>query len=172
MMPYRTRNRSLSLRPVNRIKHVFDSQFGVALDTNEDTVIISSTDTPTLAAPAQVETGSTVKSIFLVLEVLNNGVTGILSNVYMMIFKNPGNNLTFPNPNVVGVDDNKKYVFHQEMVMLQPVHDSNPRTLFKGVIKIPRHLQRNGPNDRIIVRTFSPGIAVFGCLQCHYKEYR
>ncbi len=171
MMPRRF-NRALALRPVTRIKHVVDKQFAVALGVIEDTILVSSTDTPTLAGTAQCETGSTVKSIFLSVEVVNTGVTGVLANAYFMIFKNPGNNLTFPNPNVVGADDNKKYVFHQEMIMLEMSDNSNPRTLFKGVIKIPRHLQRNGPTDRITVRVFSPGVELSGCIQTHYKEFR
>ncbi len=165
-------SRSLGMRPINRIKHVIDSQFAVALGVVEDLTIVKSSDTPTLAATAQCETGSTVKSIFLTVEVVNTGATGVLANAYMMIFKNPGNNLTMPNPNGVGVSDNKKYVFHQEMIMLQMVDNSNPRTLFKGVLKIPRHLQRNGPADEIVVRVFSPGVELSGCIQAHYKEFR
>jgi len=86
--------------------------------------------------------------------------------------KNPGGNLTFPNPNVVGSDDNKKYVFHQEMVMLQMQDNSNPRTLFNGVIVIPKHLRRMAINDLITVRVFSPGVELNICIQCHYKEFR
>ncbi len=89
-----------------------------------------------------------------------------------MIAKNPGNNLTFPNPNIVGSDDNKRFVIHQEMVMLQQVNNSNPRTLFNGVIAIPRGYRRMGPNDRLIANIFSPGVNLNICLQCHYKEFR
>ncbi len=165
-------SRGLNLRPVNRIKHVTDLQFAVALDTNQDNVIITTVDAPTLAATSQVETGSTVHGIFLTVEVVNTGTTGVLANAYMMIFKNPGTNLTFPKPNVVGGSDNKKYVVHQEMVMLNMTDNGNPRTLFKGVIKFPRHLQRNGPDDEWVVRVFSPGVELTGCIQSHYKEFR
>lgn len=165
-------NRGLGLRPVNRIKHVIDSQGATPLATVFDTNLVISSDTPVISATAQCETGSTVKSLFLTIEIVNTGVTGVLANAYMMIYKNPGGNLTMPNPNGVGVSDNKKYVFHQEMIMLQMVDNSNPRTLFKGVLRIPRHLQRNGPNDLITLRIFSPGVELSICLQCHYKEYR
>ncbi len=161
-----------AIRPVNRIKHVVDLQFAVALGVNEDLVFIKTVDTPTLAGTKQVETGSKCNGCFISCEVTNTGTTGVLSNAYFMIFKNPGANLTFPNPNVVGADDNKKYVVHQEMVMLQPQDNSNPRTLFKGVIKFPRQYQRNGPNDTWTIRVFSPGIELSGCIQVHYKEFR
>ncbi len=168
VMVFRRRS---ALRPVNRIKHVVDSQFGLVGGTPVNTALVASVDAPVLANTAECETGSTVNGIFLSIEVSAiNAAT--LPNVYMMVFKNPGNNLTFPNANVVGSDDNKKYVIHQEMVMLTGLVNSQPRTLFKGVIAIPKHLRRNGPTDRLFVQVFSPGITVNVCLQCHYKEFR
>ncbi len=171
-MVFRRFNRGNYLRPVNRIKHVVDEQFITALGVVHDHTIAFASDTPDIGTTAEVETGSTIRSFFTSIEVVNTGATGVLPNCYLMMFKNPGGNLTFPNPNAVGVDDNKKYVFHQEMLMLQGIHDSNPRTLFKGVIKIPRHLQRMAPNDLIVSRIFSPGIEITGCIQDHYKELR
>ncbi len=149
-----------------------DSQFTTALGVVQNTTLAVSVDAPTLAGVAQVETGSTINGIFLSIEVVNTGVTGVLANCYMMIFKNPGGNLTFPNPNVVGSDDNKKFIFHQEMIMLQMQDNSNPRTLFKGVIAIPKHFRRMAINDTIVVSVFSPGVEITGCIQCHYKEFR
>jgi len=160
------------MRPVRRIKHVTDRQGATALSVNFDEQVITSTDTPTLAAVNTVESGSTVNAIYLRVEVVNTGITGVLANAYLMVMKNPGGNLTFPNPNVVGSDDNKKYVFHQEMVMLQMQDNSNPRTLFNGVIVIPKHLRRMAINDLITVRVFSPGVELNICIQCHYKEFR
>jgi len=165
-------SRALALRPVNRIKHVTDFQFATALGVSQVITLVTANDSPVLANTNEVETGSVVKSIFLSVEVVNTGVTGVLANAYFMIYKNPGGNLTFPNPNVIGSSDNKKYVFHQEMLMLQMVDNSNPRTLFKGVIRIPRHLQRMAPNDLIRIEIFSPGVELSGCIQSHYKELR
>ncbi len=171
-MVFRRFNRGNALRPVNRIKHVIDAQFATPLATLVDTILVQSSDTPTLAVTNTCETGSKVNGIFLVIEAVNTGTAGVLANAYIMIFKNPGGNLAFPNANSVGNDDNKKYVIHQEMVMLQMVDNSNPRTLFKGVFVIPKHLRRNGPNDQIIVRVFAPGVETNWCLQAHYKEFR
>jgi len=163
---------SNALRPVHRIKHVVDSQYATPLNVAVDTILVNSVDAPTLPNTAFVETGSTVNGIFLTVDVVNTGTSGVLANCYFMIFKNPGGNLTFPNPNAVGADDNKKYVIHQEMVMLQMVDNSNPRTLFKGVIVIPRHLRRQAIGDLITMRTFAPGVETNVCLQAHYKEFR
>ena len=168
----RGRNRGMSIRPVHRIKHVIDRQAAVSLGVVSTTNLILTVDAPVLANVDECETGSKVNGIYLKVEVVNTGVTGVLGNAYMMVVKNPGGNLTFPNPNVVGSDDNKKYVIHQEMVMLQMVDNSNPRTLFNGVIVLPRGYRRNGPNDTLQLMVFSPGIELTFCLQCHYKEFR
>ncbi len=170
-MPFRRRLAS-SIRPVHRIKHVVDKQGATAAGTVNTTNLVQSVDAPTIAGTAQVETGSTVNGIYLRVEVVNTGVAGVLGNAYLMIAKNPGGNLTLPQPNLVGSDDNKKYVIHQEMLMLQMVDNSNPRTLFNGVIAIPRGYRRMAINDLIIVAIFSPGIELTFCIQAHYKEFR
>ncbi len=171
IMPFR-RNRGNFLRPVNRIKHVVDQQFGLALNTVLPLIIAETSDTPDLANSDEVETGSVIRSFFCSLEIVNTGTAGVLANCYAMFAKNPGGNLTLPNPNVVGISDNKRYVFHQEMIMLQMQDNSNPRTLFKGVLKVPRHLQRMGPNDILTCNILAPGVEVNGCVQFHYKELR
>ncbi len=163
----------MALRPVNRIKHVVDRQSALTAGSGENTVLLNTVDTPTLADTDGVETGSKVNGFFLVVEVTRTGTTSdVLANVYMYVGKNPGGNLALPEANVVGVSDNKKYIIHQEMVMLQGFNAGNPRTLFKGVIKIPKGYVRNGPNDQIVLRVFSPGVAINYCVQCHYKEFR
>jgi len=161
-----------AIRPVNRIKHVVDIQGGSALGVTTINTVILEDANPITANTAQVETGATVNGIYLKVEVVSNGATGVLSNVYMIVAKNPGNNLTMPIPNIVGADDNKKWVIHQEMVMLQQVEDSNPRVLFQGVIVIPKGYRRFAPNDRLIISLLSPGIGFNFCIQCHYKEFR
>ncbi len=128
-------------------------------------------DAPLLASTDQVETGSTVNGIFLIVEI-NATTSGALANAYLSIFKNPGGNLTIPPPNLIGGNDNKKYVIHQEMVMLQQQSGSNPRTLFKGVIVIPRGYRRFAINDTLVISIVAPGVNLNVCFQCHYKEYR
>ncbi len=162
----------MGLRPVHRIKHVVDSQGATALDTVATLIAIKTVDAPVLANTNEVETGAKVNGIYLKVEVSNQGSTGVLANAYMIVMKNPGGNLSISNPNAIGSDDNKRYVIHQEMVMFQHIHDSNPRTLFNGVVVIPRGYRRMGPNDTLIVQVYSPGVAIDFCIQAHYKEFR
>ncbi len=170
IVPFRNRFQN-RLRPVNRIKHVVDAQGGTILAVEQDVVLILTTDTPDLATTNEVETGSTVNGVYLKVEV-NATTSAALANIYLIVWKDPGNNLTAPSPNAVGADDNKRYVIHQEMVMMQQQTNSNPRTLFNGVIAIPRGYRRNGPNDRLHVRLLAPGVNFNWCVQCHYKEFR
>ncbi len=170
-MVFRSRRRQ-SLRPVNRIKHVIDRQGGLAAGGAGTTIdLITASDTPDLANDDEVQTGSTVNAIYLKVEI-NATTSASLSNCYMYVAKNPGGAIALPQANVVGVSQVKKYVIHQEMVMLQQVDNSNPRTLFNGVIVIPRGYRRQGPLDELQLRLFTPGVAINFCIQCHYKEFR
>ncbi len=173
-MPFRRfrGSRGLRLRPVNRIKHVVDVQNAVVAGSSASENLVVAVDAPVLANTKEVQTGCTVNGIFLKLEAVSNGATGVLANFYMYVIKNPGNNLSLPDANVVGANDNKRFVIHQEMIMFQQVEDSNPRTVFVGVIVIPRGYKRFGPADRLVLRLTSPGVGVNYCFQCHYKEFR
>ncbi len=169
MVPrFRSRN---NLRPVNRIKHVTDVQAGGTAGSVSQFDLIKAVDNPALAVTSDVAIGSTINGIFISTEVYAT-TAGALANVYFSLSKNPGGNLTLPAPNLVGPSDNKKYVIHQEMVMLQKQIDGNPRTLFKGVVVIPRGYRRFGPDDRLTVQILSPGVNIDICMQSHYKEFR
>ncbi len=170
-MSFRRSRLNLAIRPVHRIKHVFDSQFALAAGTAGNQTIVTTVDAPVLANTAECETGSKINGFFITCEIYGTS-SAALSNAYFILFKNPGGNIANPAPNTVGSNDNKRYVIHQEMVMLQKVDTSNPRTLFKGVVAVPRHLRRNGPNDLWRVGVLTPGVSADVCLQVHYKEFR
>ncbi len=169
-MVFRNRSRN-NLRPVNRIKHVTDVQASATAGSRQDVDLIKAVDTPALANNNEVAIGSTINGIFISVELYAIS-SSALANVYFSLNKNPGGNLTLPNPNVVGISDNKKYVIHQEMIMLQKVNNSNPRTLFKGVVVIPRGYRRFGPDDRLTALILAPGVNIEYCMQTHYKEFR
>ncbi len=166
----RYRNRGMAIRPVHRIKHVVDNQGGLVALTDTGVTLIKAVDAPVLANVTEVETGSKVNGIYLKVEAYATS-TAALANLYMIVYKNPGANITSPQPNAVGSDDNKRFVIHQEMVMMEKNTTGNPRTLFNGVIVIPRGYRRFAPNDQLIV-TLRAGVTSDYCLQCHYKEFR
>lgn len=163
------------LHPVNTLKHVFDEQGGILAATRIVTNLVKGVDAPIIASnPEQVAIGSHVRSLFLNIQVSTTS-TGALANVYMIIYGNPGTNVLagqIPDANVVGNSDFRKQIFHQEMIMGEKNTTANPRTLFKGVLKIPRKFQRIGASDVITVQLFSPGATWDYCLQCIYKEIK
>ncbi len=159
------------LRPVKSYKHVFDLQGALAAGTQLNTVVIDAVDAPTLSNTIGVEVASTVNSIYLKVEAYATSA-GALSNLYMIVMKNPSNAIATPAANTVGGSDVKKYILHQEMVMLQQVDKGNPRTLFVGVIRIPRGYRRFGQDDALIIGLLSPGVTVSFCMQVIYKEFR
>ncbi len=167
--------RMMALRPVNRIKHVIDSSATLAANTVLPQTIIAASDTPDLATVAEVQTGSKVYGIYLNVQVASNEAhdAGAVPNVYLIVVKNPGGSLSFNNPNAIGSDDNKRFVIHQEMIMIENKGaGSNAKTIFNGVIKIPRGYSRMGPNDLLQLELFSPALDIVICFQAHYKEFR
>ncbi len=165
----------MALRPINRIKHVVDSSATVAANTGHFISLALATDTPTLANTIGVETGCQVHGIYIKLEAASNEAIdlGAIPNFYMYVWKNPGGNVSRPSATAVGADDSKRFVFHQEMTMIENKgQGSNPRTIFNGVVVIPKGFSRFGPNDLLEIVLICPALATAICLQAHYKEFR
>ncbi len=164
----------MALRPVHRIKHVVDASATLTAAATLNQVLILAKDAPVLANVTEVETASKVYGLYLKVVCASNQVTeaGAIPNVYIFVAKNPGGNLSFPAANAVGGNDNKRFVIHQEMVMIQNQVSGNPTTIFNGVIKIPKGYSRFGPNDNLFVSVLCPAIDISICFQAHYKEFR
>ncbi len=161
------------LRPVNSLKHVFDTSILIASGVNTAIEIMDAVTTPNLTSPKEVMIGSTVNAIYLNVEIAaTEDVVGGIPNVYLAVFKNPGNNIANPDPSLIGVSDSKRFVIHQEMRMLQNKAGGNPRSLFNGVIRIPRGYRRNGNDDTLELLIKSPIVNITACVQCIFKEYR
>ncbi len=91
----------------------------------------------------------------------------------MYIMKNPGNNIVNPDPSAVGVTDERRFVIHQEMIMLSgDAGNGLPRVVFQGVIKIPRAYKRFGIKDRLQLVMITSTVTADWCVQCIYKEIR
>ncbi len=161
-------------RPIHSIKHIVDNQGGLIAGTQALVTLIDAVDAPVLAQSDEVEVRSRVNSIFVNVQVATTS-TGALANVYCFFYKNPGNNIpsaSYPNGNAVGINDTKKLIFHQEMIMTEKNTTGIPRTLFKGVLSIPRHMRSMAISDKIKIALYSPGVTYDYCVQCIYKEYR
>ncbi len=174
-MPFR---RGLALRPVRSLKHVVDIPSSVVTAIQTVVPVAEGVANPSLSNTEQVAQGCTISSFYLRVEVLATGNYSGVPRVYMAVMKNPGNNLSLPDANAVGSSDSKRYIIHQEMIMVQDNVGTSlfPRTLFQGVIKIPPRLKRFGYNDRLIILLQNGVGETSGisnvCVQTIYKEFR
>ncbi len=171
----RFRTRSKLGNIVDRVKHVIDQQGGGTAGTNVILDAAIASDNPSVNTnPNQVQTGSTINGVYIKSEA--NYVSGAaVPNLYFGVFKNPAGDLTPPLLNGVGGSDIRKYMIHQEMVMLTNDTTTDiPRVVFNGVVVIPRGYRRFGPGDKLQIILFSPvgGIVYNFCHQVHYKEFR
>ncbi len=162
------------MRPVNRIKHVVDTSAAIASGAVFAFDFIVTVDAPVLANTSNVETGSKINGVYMKVLIASNEATvaAAIPNVYMLVMKSPATNVATITPNVVGADDSKKFVIHQEMSMFENRISGIPTVLFNGVIKFPRPYIRNGPNDKWRLVILSPQIDITFCAQFHYKEFR
>ncbi len=159
---------------VNSVKHIVDAQGGIVADTKTNVDLVQGVDSATTVGTANVQIGSKVFGIFLNVQVIGTGVGGVLNQLYLIIYKNPGNNVSaadIPKGNVTGASDFKRQIFHTEMIMLSSSSDDIPQTLFKGVIKIPRTFQNMRINDKISLQLFGPGGTSNFCVQAIYKSF-
>ncbi len=164
----------MAMRPINRIKHIIDTSATLAAATNLPIDLIHAVDAPVITVTDEVITGSTVNGIFLNVQVASDEVAdvGAIPNVYMAVFKNPGAQISL-SPQNLGDDINKRFVIHQEMVMIENTgRGGNVKTLFKGVIVIPKGFRRFAPTDKLQVTIRSNAINIVFCVQCIYKEFR
>ncbi len=149
-------------------------QGGIVAATKTNVEIIRATASPSQGVAIQVESGCKVFGLFLNVQVLPQAETA-LSNIYMIIYKNPSNNIAdtnIPNANATGIDPFRRQVFHTEMAMMSDAADSIPITLFKGVLKIPETFQTMREDDRVEIQLFAPASTVDFCVECIYKEVR
>ncbi len=162
--------RHRNLHPVHTMKHIIDQQGGLGIDTNDVTTLSVAVSSPNVETTAnQIEQGSTINSLFLNVQVAATS-TAAIANVYMYVVKNAGNQLALVKGNAVGTSAIRKFIFHQEMIMTEKNTTAIPRTLFKGVLSIPKHMRRQGIDDKIEIVLFSPGVTMDFCIQCIYKE--
>ncbi len=162
-----------NLRPVNSIKHIVDLSATVAAGAQVNNVLMDAVQTPVLTTPVQVAIGARVSSIYLSVEAaVTVRIADAIPNIYMIIFKNNADNQTIPTASAVGASDTKRFVLHQEMTMLTNIDGGAARTLFRGVIKIPRGMQRQGNDDTLRCSIVCPSLVTAVCIQCIFKEYR
>ncbi len=174
--------RGRSLRPINTVKHVFDTSTIITAVTNTVLgTVVNTVDNAVLANAADINTGSKVNSIFFEIFVFSEGgeVTNEVPLVDFYFLKNPGNawgafNATnLPSPGATGTHINKRHILHEEKGLAGGGDASlaGVPMVFKGTVRIPRGRQRFGISDTFIV-AIRTNFNSKACLKAIYKEIK
>ncbi len=172
-MPGRFYGRRMSrgIRPIiNSIKNVENVVFAIAASTNQIRNLAVAGDVHDTAVQNSVIQGSIIKAIWL--EFWYYGLSANETNdiVDIYIFKNPGNNLTPPNPGTIGTSNEKKFVFKSWKGLAALKSNGGMPYFWRGWIKIPKRYQRMGTDDRLQLVIRSPTTGNM-CINAIYKWY-
>ncbi len=159
--PFRRRGFSSSrrggMRPiVNTLKLETNVVNALTASTNNLFTVAIAVDDPATTTSNECKNGSKIKAFWYEMWYygLSAGNTNDIFDMY--VIKNPGNNLTVPNPGTVGTSNEKKFVFKEWKGLAGNKSLGGSPYQWRGWIKIPRLYQRMGTDDRIVVVTRTP----------------
>ncbi len=146
-MPFR--RRTSGLRPINSNKNIVnDLAITAAAGTRTFSFAIT-VDDAVLANTTDVERACTINQVYIESWIYGNAVAGVNSRISWFLAKNPGNNLTLPDPSVTGSDDNKRFLFAQDTGLVGNSGNGQPGYLVRGWFKVPKRYRRMAANDRL-----------------------
>ncbi len=156
---------------VNSIKNDHNAVAATTASTNLVVNIANAIDAPTNAVTNSVKRGCIIKALWLEWWYygLSAGNTNDIVDAYLM--KNPGNNLTNPNPGTVGSSNEKSYVFREWKGLAgNKSLGGTPYNQRGRWFKIPKKFQRFAIDDRLqlVVRSATTGNL---CHKSIYKWY-
>ncbi len=168
--------------PIMSKKNIVDTSGIAAAVTNTIAqTTIDAVDNPVIANVAEVQTGSTVSSIFYSVYVISEGgeVANEVPLVDFYFIKVPGGiwatftGANLPTPGATGSHLNKRHILHTEKGLAGGGDASlaGVPMVWKGVIKIPRGRMRMGENDKMLVCLRCNFASKF-CIQAIYKYYQ
>ncbi len=148
---------------------VFDVEAVVPADVT--TIIAKAVDNPTTAVDRDVQRGSTIKSIWISLDICGLGTSGGLQVTDVYLIKNPGANLTLPLVRSQGTSNEKKFIIKTWNYMTMRNQDGNPPYHWEGWIKIPKRYQRMGTDDLWQVKWGCTTATAHGSILAIYKWF-
>ncbi len=172
-MPYRRRAFSRGARPViNSIKNVVLFASGTTA-ANLVVNFAKAVTNPSPTVTTDVSHGCLIKAAYITINGCGLGGTGVLNNMDVYLFKNPGANLTPPLPTSVGSSNEKKFVIRQWRFMIMRNQDGNLPFHWEGWIKFPKRYHRMGTDDTWSLNfANTSGVTGHMSMQAIYKWYR
>ncbi len=163
------------LRPVDSIKKVIDTGGALVAGTVSANVILNTTAGTAWvdAGDSSVPQGCHVYGLYLSIYATGDGAPDASAPIIdWFIAKNPSGSLTLPAPGSTGGNENRRFILHEGKGLLAFDTISQPRKLFEGVVKIPKHMQRMGRDDELTVNIEDVNHAGHFCLKAIYKFFR
>ncbi len=150
-----------------------DNNQGGLTGTNTERIIAKAVNTPLPTVSSDVSQGCIIKAVWIVIDLCGLGGTGVLNVIDAYLWKNPGNNLSAPNPASYGTSNEKKFIFKTWRFMSMRNQDGNPPYHWEGWVKIPKRYQRMGTDDILALEMIATsGLTGHFSTQAIYKWYR
>ncbi len=156
---------------INSIKNDHNQVDGLVASTNVPITIAIAKDSPVNSISNDVKRGCLIKAVWIEFWYygLSAGNTNDIIDIYLI--KNPGNNLTLPNPGTVGTSNEKKFVFHEwKGLGGNKSLGGYPYQQRGRWFKIPKLYQRMGTDDRLMLVARTPTTGTL-CSKFIYKWY-
>ncbi len=164
------RRRSLG-QIVDSNKNEVNGVVAITAATNFANVVAITVDSALNSVATQVTRGSKIFRIWVEFWYygLSPSNTNDVFDAYFL--KNPGSNLTPPNPGTVGTSNEKKFVFREWKGLTGNKSLGGSPYMWKGWIKVPKIYQRMGADDLISFVVRSPTTGNL-CFKFIYKWFK
>ncbi len=173
-MPGRYYGRKKSFMPrsvINSIKNIHLAT--ASTGTTAATVVwAKAVNTPLSTNSSDVSNGCIIKAVYLTIDVCGLAATGVLQITDFYLIKNPGANLSTPDPISVGTSNEKKFVCKQWRAMTMRNQDGNVPYHWEGWIKLPKRYWRMGTDDIWQIAFQTSTAAGHFSMSAIYKWYR
>ncbi len=172
MMPFRR----MSRQPVQKIKHVIDSEGALAGGANSVNVIANSVQAVSAPfVPGDIKFSSTINAFFISLFSLGATGGGQDGSINWYIAKSHAFQdpiADFPDPGETGVSSLRNQIFHEEKGLAGSA-DGTPM-VFKGVIVVPRGMRRMRQGDDFFIKLKNTDVTnnVNFCIKAIYNEFQ
>jgi len=166
------RRRGASTRPIQRIKHIVDSQGTVTTAGVSDSVLVTVVNQlSAVFNPIEVAIGNTVNAFYIQSFAIGSGATGITGSVNWYLAKLHSGQVTaiFPNAGQTGISNLRNQIIHEEKGV--PGSEDGTPMVFKGVIAIPRGMRRMREGDQWFIRYTTSDTDANFCIKVIYNSF-
>ncbi len=145
-----------------------------ATGANTTVTVATAVDAAENTTTTQVTRGCKIFRIWLELWITASATAaeGVTTGVDAYIMKNPGANLTPPNPGTTGSSNEKKFIFKEWKGLIASRKEGFPAYTWRGWLKVPRVYQRMGADDTIVFMIRPTGVNALVCSNFVYKWYK